>query len=575
MECSNPECHGKDRTASPRTQKLFLERNRFIGGKNCRCRGVQYSGVIHSGNATRRIHGTGFIVHKHKAPAIFKFQPISERVLVLRLNVKPFNMTIVQVYAPTSEATHETLERFHSEVNDVMSKLPIQDVVMDNGDWYVKIGTDAYSGWLGTIGRLGLGKKNDQWLILLEFARTHNLSLLNTFCKQKLSRKASWHSPNGKSHNLIDYLMVDRRFLSSFNLMRTRTFPGADIGSDHDLVLTTMNLRLKRLPRKTNSRVKYYLDKLKNPETRDVYQVTIGGKFAPLLELDESANELCCKAKEAITTTADEIIGKKKKLKSQWMTPEILGKCDHRRLLKARRFISADDNEAYRAINKKIRKDIKVAKEQWVQTKCAEVENDLHRNNTKSAYQAIKLLTKPSTGGSGCIEDKAGTLLTEKAAIANWWHEFCSELYNYQLTAEQEVLEDLKKRTADDNSYEPHILEDEVSEAVKTLKHGKSPGVDNIPAELLVHGGLPVIEICNKVMETGEWPDDWTTSIVLPLPKKGNSQKCEDHRTISFISHASKIQLKVLLKRLQPQQGSSRCLKSLKWLEFEKYYSSA
>ena len=101
------------------------------------------------------------------------------------------------------------------------------------------------------------------------------------------------------------------------------------------------------------------------------------------------------------------------------------------------------------------------------------------------------------------------------------------------------------------------ILREEVEIAVASLKKGKSAGVDNIPAELVQAGGETMIdvltEICNRIGRTGEWPTPWTQSLIITLPKKGNLQLCQNYRTISLISHSSKVMLKVILNRLKPQ----------------------
>ena len=86
---------------------------------------------------------------------------------------------------------------------------------------------------------------------------------------------------------------------------------------------------------------------------------------------------------------------------------------------------------------------------------------------------------------------------------------------------------------------------------------GKSAGVDNIPAELVQAGGEAMIDIltsiCNKFWRTGEWPTTWTRSLVITLAKKGNLQLFKNYRTISLISYPSKVMLKIILNRLQPQ----------------------
>ena len=92
--------------------------------------------------------------------------------------------------------------------------------------------------------------------------------------------------------------------------------------------------------------------------------------------------------------------------------------------------------------------------------------------------------------------------------------------------------------------------------AVQLLKKGKSAGVDNIPAGLVQAGGEDVITgittICNKIWQTGEWLTPWTQSLVITLPKKANLQQCQNYRTISLISHPSKVMPKIVLKRLKP-----------------------
>ena len=83
------------------------------------------------------------------------------------------------------------------------------------------------------------------------------------------------------------------------------------------------------------------------------------------------------------------------------------------------------------------------------------------------------------------------------------------------------------------------------------MKKGKSAGVNNIPAELVQAGGEDVITaltiICSKIWQKGKWPTPWTQSIVITLPKKGNMQQCQNYRTISVISHPSKVLLKIIL----------------------------
>ena len=108
----------------------------------------------------------------------------------------------------------------------------------------------------------------------------------------KLSRTATWHAPNGQVHNKIDFILTSQRFKTSINKANTRSFPGADIGSGRNLVLTTIKLKLKTKRFTKNHRVRFDLETLKDPKIPEVFQVKIGGKFAVLCVLDSDADTL-------------------------------------------------------------------------------------------------------------------------------------------------------------------------------------------------------------------------------------------------------------------------------------------
>ena len=109
---------------------------------------------------------------------------------------------------------------------------------------------------------------------------------------------------------------------------------------------------------------------------------------------------------------------------------------------------------------------------------------------------------------------------------------------------------------ATNNANHPIFCE-EVEAAVKSLKKGKSAGVDNIPAEPLQQGEEAMVNalliICSKIWRTEVWPTPWTQSLVITLPKNGNLQLCQNYRIISHISHPRKVMLKIIVNRLKPE----------------------
>ena len=106
---------------------------------------------------------------------------------------------------------------------------------------------------------------NKRGLQLLEFAKFNDLVLANTFGHHKASRRWTWHSPNGQHHSQINYFLVRKHLRSGLNIGRTQSFQGADIGSDHDLLIMAFHLCLKRTSKPKHTRLKFDLEKLKDP----------------------------------------------------------------------------------------------------------------------------------------------------------------------------------------------------------------------------------------------------------------------------------------------------------------------
>jgi hypothetical protein len=312
---------------------------------------------------------------------------------------------------------------------------------------------------------------------------------------------------------------------------------------------------LRRHGKQEGIRMKFNLEKLKDPDILEVFKANIGGKFAPLLVVTEdpaNIDSLVDDFNAALIETAEQTLGKARKKIKPWMTDEILSLCDERRRLKPLRK-SQEHKEEYREMNRRVKLKLKEAKENWIEAECAIIDDCIQRNCTKQAYDLVKKLTGKETKKAIMIADKAGNNLTEEDKILGRWTEYCSELYTQGTEGDPTTLQ------SPDQPEEPllPILRDEIVDAVKSLKTGKAPGVDNVAAELLIAGGDPVIDVlhtvCNHTWKTGEWPTNWTKSLIITIPKKGSMKQCGNYRTISLISHASKVMLRVILNRLQPQ----------------------
>ena len=102
---------------------------------------------------------------------------------------------------------------------------------------------------------------------------------------------------------------------------------------------------------------------------------------------------------------------------------------------------------------------------------------------------------------------------------------------------------------------EPDFLECELEWALEALVKNKASGGDGIPVELfqtLKDDAVKVLHsVCQQIWKTQQWPQDWKRSVFILIPKKGNAKECSDYHTIVFISHTSKVMLKILQARLQ------------------------
>lgn len=98
---------------------------------------------------------------------------------------------------------------------------------------------------------------------------------------------------------------------------------------------------------------------------------------------------------------------------------------------------------------------------------------------------------------------------------------------------------------------DPGILEDEVKRALIQLPNRTAPGTDNLTAELLKPVPVKILtKLCQKIWTTKSWPKDWTRSVFVKIPQKGDMQECSNYPTITLISHTSKILLKIIQNRI-------------------------
>ena len=125
---------------------------------------------------------------------------------------KPFNTTIIQVYAPTTDAEDAEVEWFYEDLQDLLELTPKKDVVFITGDWNAKVGSQEIP---GVTGKFGLGVQSEAGQRLTEFCQENALVIANTLFQQHKRWLFTWISSNGQYWNQIDYILCSQRWRSS------------------------------------------------------------------------------------------------------------------------------------------------------------------------------------------------------------------------------------------------------------------------------------------------------------------------------------------------------------------------
>ena len=116
-------------------------------------------------------------------------------MISVRFQGKPFNITVIQVYTPTSNAEEAEVERFYEDLQDPLQLTPKKDVLFIMEDWNAKVGSQETP---GVTGKFGLGIRNQAGQRLIEFCQENALVIANTLFQQHRRRLYTWTSPYGQ-----------------------------------------------------------------------------------------------------------------------------------------------------------------------------------------------------------------------------------------------------------------------------------------------------------------------------------------------------------------------------------------
>src|SRR6218665_3756491 len=206
--------------------------------------------------------------------------------------------------------------------------------------------------------------------------------------------------------------------------------------------------------------------------------------------------------------------------KKQWITDGMIKKMDERR--KWKNVKTQEGKKKYRELNNQLRWETDKAREDWWREQCKELKEMDKGGRSDLMYARVKEVTVNHRRNckSNAIKDKDGTLLTEPEEIQRRWQEYTETLYDKDGKPKLEDMEVEEENEVRLEAQGPALLESEIRMAIKEIKNKKSTGIDNISAEMIKSLGEKATEelvlLCKHMYNKGEWPDDFSKSIVVP-----------------------------------------------------------
>ena len=224
--------------------------------------------MIWSGRSDNIHHeGVALLVSKKHANTILQWKPVNERLLYVRLNCKYAKLSIVVAYAPIDNAEEETKDTFYSSLQAVLGDIPRHDVTMMLGDFNARVGQNNHNRST-VMGTHALGDITDNGERLISLCEENDFVIGGTLFPHKTIHKLTWTSPDGNTRSQIDHIMINGKWRHS--LQDVRAMRHADIGSDHNLVVAKVLLKLRKAAIGTDTKRRYDVQKLKIPRIRGI-----------------------------------------------------------------------------------------------------------------------------------------------------------------------------------------------------------------------------------------------------------------------------------------------------------------
>ena len=160
--------------------------------------------IYYCGQEFLRRNGVAIMVNKRVQNAVLGCNLKTDSMISVHSQGKPFNIMVIQAYAPSSNAEEAEVERFCENLQDLLELTPQKDVLFILGDWNAKVGSQETP---GVTGKFGLGVQNEAEQRLIEFCQENALVIASTHFQQHKRSLYTWTSPDGQYCNQTDYIL--------------------------------------------------------------------------------------------------------------------------------------------------------------------------------------------------------------------------------------------------------------------------------------------------------------------------------------------------------------------------------
>ena len=189
-------------------------------------------------------------------------------------------------------------------------------------------------------------------------------------------------------------------------------------------------------------------------------------------------------------------------------------------------------------------------KKAYMRAKIEELETNSKMKNIRNLYRGINDFKNGYQPRCTVVKDEKGDLVADSYSIVAGWRNYFSQLFNVH--GVKDVGQAEIHTAAEPLAPEPSACDVEL--AIDKLKSHKSPGIDQIPAELITAGGraicLEIHKLITSIWKKEKLPEEWKESIIVPIHKKGDKTDCSNYRGISLLPNTYKILSNILLSRL-------------------------